>query len=53
VRFSAFAKQAVAYGLSSETELQDLSDAFRRWAGEPDAIFVIPHVEVLARKAGN
>jgi ubiquinone/menaquinone biosynthesis C-methylase UbiE len=46
---SAFAEQAVGYGLSTEAELADISDAFRTWATSPDATFLVVHVEVLAR----
>ena len=46
---SAFATQAVAYGLSDESELASIAEAFETWAAAPDATFVILHVEVLAR----
>ncbi len=49
VRYSRFAQQAVEYGLSDREELQALADAFLRWAASPDAVFVITHVEILAR----
>ncbi len=49
VRYSRFAAQAVEYGLSDTEELEALADAFQRWAASPDAVFVIPHVEILAR----
>ncbi len=49
VRYSRFAQQAVEYGLSDSEELQALADAFLRWAASPDAVFVITHVEILAR----
>ena len=49
VRFSRFGEQAVSYGLSSADELEAIAAAFRRWAEAPDAVFVIPHVEILAR----
>ncbi|HEX3334278.1 MAG TPA: methyltransferase domain-containing protein [Acidimicrobiales bacterium] len=49
VRFSRFGEQAVAYGLSSEPELAAIGGAFERWASSDDAVFVIPHVEILAR----
>jgi SAM-dependent methyltransferase len=50
VRLSSFAEQAIGYGLSDDTELVDLADGWRQWAAEPDAVFVVPHVEVLARR---
>ena len=49
---SAFAEQAVAYGLSTERELADLAAAFTQWGAEPDGVFVIVHIEVLARCPG-
>ena len=49
VQHSAFARQAVDGGLSDRAELAELGAAFSRWAGDPDAVFVVPHVEVLAR----
>jgi len=47
---SAFAEQAVAYGLADEAELGELSHAFRRWADHADGWFVLLHGEVLARR---
>ncbi len=49
VRYSRFAEQAAAYGLSDATELSAIADAFTRWAQSDDAVFVVPHVEILAR----
>jgi SAM-dependent methyltransferase len=46
---SRFAEQAVSYGLSDPAELGDIADAFRRWAVAPDGVFVVPHLEILAR----
>ena len=46
---SAFATQAIEYGLSDHGELTAISSAFRTWAASPDATFIILHVEVLAR----
>jgi SAM-dependent methyltransferase len=48
VRFSRFGEQAVAYGLSSGDELESIATAWLRWASAPDAVFVVPHVEILA-----
>jgi len=50
VQHSAFAEQARAEGLSDAAELAELAGAFERWAAHPDAVFVVPHVEVLARR---
>ncbi len=49
VRYSRFAEQAVAYGLSGAEELEAMAAAFGRWAESPDAVFVVTHVEILAR----
>jgi ubiquinone/menaquinone biosynthesis C-methylase UbiE len=49
VRHSSFAVQAKEYGLSDAAELDDLADAFESWATQPDGVFVVVHVEVLAR----
>jgi SAM-dependent methyltransferase len=49
VRFSRFGEQAVEYELASVDELEEIAAAFLRWAEAPDAVFVIPHVEILAR----
>jgi SAM-dependent methyltransferase len=49
IRYSRFAEQALEYGLSSPSELEELAGAFTRWAESPDAVFVVPHVEILAR----
>jgi ubiquinone/menaquinone biosynthesis C-methylase UbiE len=45
---SAFATQAVEYGLSDRNELASIAAAFRTWSADPDATFVLLHVEVLA-----
>jgi len=49
VRYSRFAEQAVSYGLSDAEELSAIADAFSRWASSNDGVFVITHVEILAR----
>jgi SAM-dependent methyltransferase len=49
IRSTSFGEQAVEYGLSTTAELDDLGTAFERWASDPDGVFVVPHVEVLAR----
>jgi ubiquinone/menaquinone biosynthesis C-methylase UbiE len=53
VRLSAFADQAVAYGLSDAGELAAISDAWRAWAARPDGFFVVVHGEVIARRGAN
>jgi ubiquinone/menaquinone biosynthesis C-methylase UbiE len=49
MRFSRIAEQAVEYGLSDRDELERIGAAFLRWVESPDAVFVTPHVEILAR----
>jgi SAM-dependent methyltransferase len=46
---SLFGEQAIAYGLSTRDELGAIAAAFRRWSTQPDAFFMVPHVEILAR----
>jgi ubiquinone/menaquinone biosynthesis C-methylase UbiE len=46
---SSFAVQAKEYGLADDAELADLAAAFESWASMPDGVFVVVHVEVLAR----
>ena len=50
VRLSSFADQAVEYGLSNESELEALEDAWRRWVEAEDGYFAVLHAEVLARR---
>ncbi len=47
---SAFAAQAVEYGLADAAELAAMATAFRRWADSDDGVFVVVHGEVLARR---
>jgi 2-polyprenyl-3-methyl-5-hydroxy-6-metoxy-1,4-benzoquinol methylase len=46
---SSFADQAVAYGIASADELASIANGWREWAGQPDAVFVVPHGEIVAR----
>jgi SAM-dependent methyltransferase len=50
VRLSRFAEQAVEYGLTDADELAEIAQAFLSWAASPDGVFVVPHVEILARR---
>jgi len=52
IEHSSYAEQAIEYALSSETELADLAAAFRSWVDEPSGVFVVVHVEVVARAPG-
>jgi ubiquinone/menaquinone biosynthesis C-methylase UbiE len=48
---SAFAEQAVRYGIATQGDLQDMAAAWRRWGATPDAVLVILHGEILCRVA--
>jgi SAM-dependent methyltransferase len=50
IRYSRLAEQAVAYDLSTPDELASLGQAFVEWAASPDAVFIVPNVEILARR---
>ncbi len=50
VERSAFAEQALAYGLATKDELAELALAWRAWAAAADAVFIVLHGEVLARR---
>jgi ubiquinone/menaquinone biosynthesis C-methylase UbiE len=47
---SDFARQGLEYGLVTNEELEEISDAFIRWSKKSDGIFVIVNVEVLATR---
>lgn len=49
VEQSAFAEQAVAYGLSDAGELAAIAAAWRSWSEQPDGYYAVLHGEVLAR----
>ena len=49
-RHSAFAEQALAYGLADDEELAAIAGAFRRWAADPDGFFAVLHAEVVATR---
>ena len=50
VQQSSYADQAVSYGLSTTAELEAIADAFRTWATQPDATFIVVHGEILAHR---
>jgi ubiquinone/menaquinone biosynthesis C-methylase UbiE len=50
VRYTRLAEQAVSYGFSTTDELEEIAQAFLRWSVSPDAVYVTPHVEILARR---
>lgn len=49
-RYSAFATQAVEYGLTTTDELEEIAAAWLRWAAHPTSSFVVVHGEIIARK---
>ena len=46
---SGLASQAVAYGVATREELEQLAAGWRGWWQEPDAAFEIPHGELIVR----
>jgi ubiquinone/menaquinone biosynthesis C-methylase UbiE len=48
--YSDFAVQARRYGLASEDDLREISAAWRRWAATEDALIILVHGQVLARR---
>jgi ubiquinone/menaquinone biosynthesis C-methylase UbiE len=50
VRKSQYAHQSVEYGLTTDSELKGIAEAFLQWAADPDALFVVPNGEVIATK---
>ncbi len=46
---STFARQAVSYGIATESELAAISEGWREWSRGPDAVFVVLHGEIVAR----
>jgi SAM-dependent methyltransferase len=45
---SSFAKQAVDYDISTTDELTAIAAGWREWALDDDAVFVVPHGEIIA-----
>jgi hypothetical protein len=45
---SAFAEQALSYGLATPDELAAISAAFSDWSRSPDGWFALQHGEVVA-----
>ncbi|MDQ0726381.1 class I SAM-dependent methyltransferase [Microbacterium sp. W4I20] len=46
---SALTRQLVDSGMATPADLQDISDAWKRWADDGDGWFVVPHGEILCR----
>lgn len=47
---SEFARQAVAYGIATADELQEVAEGWRAWGAHEDAVFVILNGELLAHR---
>jgi ubiquinone/menaquinone biosynthesis C-methylase UbiE len=45
---SSFAQQAIDYEIATTEELATVAAGWREWAEEPDAVFIVPHGEVIA-----
>lgn len=52
VTASAYADQAISHGFADRGELEAIAGAWRQWAESDGALFVVPHVEVVARIRG-
>jgi len=48
VTSSGLATQAVEYGLAKTADLEDMAEGWRAWALDPDAVFIVPHGEIVA-----
>jgi ubiquinone/menaquinone biosynthesis C-methylase UbiE len=46
---SAFARQAVEYGIATAAELEDVAAGWRAWGALADAVFIVVSGEILAR----
>ena len=46
---SSFAEQALEYGFSTRGELDQIAAGWQEWGARPDGLFLVLHVEVLAR----
>jgi len=47
---SDFARHALEYSLATSDELEEIAAGFRRWSLEADGVFIVPSLEVLARR---
>ena len=47
---SNIADKAMEYGLASRADLESMAAAWRAWGRDPDALFCLSHVEVVASK---
>jgi ubiquinone/menaquinone biosynthesis C-methylase UbiE len=47
---SSLASQAIEYGFATREELDGIAEGWRRWARDPEALFLYVNVEGLARR---
>ncbi|MGI9624484.1 MAG: methyltransferase domain-containing protein [Acidimicrobiales bacterium] len=50
IRQSTFATEANRLGIADDTKLEAVGAAFLDWMKQPDAVFIVPHGEILATK---
>ena len=50
IQKSTFSDQVLEHELGTQDLLDGLSEAFRRWAAQPDGFFLVPHGEIIAIK---
>ncbi|WP_454295490.1 methyltransferase domain-containing protein [Salana multivorans] len=50
VRSSGVAERALALGLATREELDELAEVWIEWGAQDSALFLVPHTEVRARK---
>ena len=50
VLHSSFAEQCLEHGLATHDELELIEQAFLDWIEDEDGVFIVPSVEVLARR---
>jgi len=46
---SAFAEQAIEYGIANAAELEEVAAGWRAWGESPDGVFIVVCGEILAR----
>ena len=46
---SALARQLVDSDMATRADLQEISDAWKRWADDGDGWYLVPHGEIIAR----
>ena len=46
---SSYHEHAIAQGLADRAELEEIAAAWKTWATAPDAVFFVPHGEIIGR----